>query len=260
MHGYTYRGYALMRRPGPRLDQGIVTHIDRSPVDPILAERQYVIYQETLASVGWRVCEVDPAPEHPDAVFVEDTLVVCADLAVVTRPGVQERRDEVVGAETAARTLGLRVAGIDKPGTLEGGDVLQVGHTVYVGVGVRTNPEGAEQLAQLLAPLGRQVRTVSLGEVLHLKSAVTALPDGMLVGLPDLVDASVLPPVRPVEEEPGAHVLPLGGRDVLVSAAAGQTIHQLTADRWRVLPVDISEFEKLEACVTCLSVLVWNGR
>ena len=260
MHGHTYRGYALMRRPGPRLEQGIVTHIDRSPVDPILAERQYVIYQEALASAGWRVCEVDPAPEHPDAVFVEDSLVVCADLAVVTRPGAQERRGEVVGAEAAAHTLELRVARIDEPGTLEGGDVLQVGHTVYVGVGGRTNVEGAEQLAQLLAPLGRRVRTVPLGRVLHLKSAVTALPNGTLVGLPDLVDSSVLPPVRPVQEEPGANVLPLGERDVLVSAAAGRTIRRLAAERWRVLPVDISEFEKLEACVTCLSVLVWKAR
>ncbi|WP_017586454.1 dimethylargininase [Nocardiopsis ganjiahuensis] len=256
MDGYTYYGVALMRRPGPRLADGIVTHIARTPVDPVLAARQYTIYQETVASAGWRVHEIDPAPEHPDSVFVEDPLVVCEDLAVLTRSGAEARRGEIEGVEAAVRTLGLRVARIEKPGTLDGGDVLQVGETVYVGVGTRTNEDGADQLEQLLAPLGRKVHRVALGEVLHLKSAVTALPDGSFVGLPELVETASLPPIRRAPEEPGAHVLPLGGRDVLVSAAASETIHQLTADHWRVLPVDISEFEKLEACVTCLSVLI----
>ncbi|MEU3017792.1 dimethylargininase [Nocardiopsis sp. NPDC007018] len=256
MDGFSTFGVALMRRPGPRLADGIVTHVARTPVDPVLAARQYTIYQETLASAGWRVHEVDAAPDLPDSVFVEDPLVVCEDLAVLTRPGAKARRGEVEGVEATVRALGLRVVRIEEPGTLDGGDVLQVGEDVYVGIGERTDEEGARQLERHLAPLGRKVRRVRLGRALHLKSAVTALPDGTLVGLPELVDTAALPPVRPVAEEPGAHVLPLGGRDVLVSAAAHETIHQLAADHWRVLPVDISEFEKLEACVTCLSVLV----
>ncbi|MDE3722053.1 N(G),N(G)-dimethylarginine dimethylaminohydrolase [Nocardiopsis sp. N85] len=255
MNAYTH-GVALMRRPGPDLAQGIVTHIDRVEVDPVLASRQYTIYQETLASAGWRVYEVDPAPEHPDAVFVEDPVVVFEDLAVLTRSGAPERRGEVDGVEAAVRRLGLRVARIEAPGVLDGGDVLQVGATVYVGVGGRTDETGAAQLEQLLKPLGREVRRVPLGGALHLKSAVTALPDGTVIGLAELVDASALPPIRRPAEAEGAHVLPLGGRDVLISAAAHDTVHELAGQGWRVLPVDISEFEKLEACVTCLSVLI----
>ncbi|WP_116247081.1 dimethylargininase [Nocardiopsis sp. FIRDI 009] len=256
MDGFTSPGMVLTRRPSPQMERGILTHLPRSPVDPVLAMRQFVVYQEALASAGWRVVEVDPAPDHPDSVFIEDTVVVCADLAVLTRPGAEERRGEVEGVEAALRSLGLRVARVEAPGTLDGGDVLQVGETVYVGVGGRTDTEGADQLARLLKPLGREVRRVGLGAALHLKSAVTALPDGSLIGLPDLVDTSALPPVRRAPEEPGAHVLPLGGRDVLVSAAAPGTIHELTAEHWRVLPVDVSEFEKMEGCVTCLSVLI----
>lgn len=252
----TYHGVALMRRPGPNLARGIVTHIDRVEVDPVLAARQYTIYQEALASAGWRVYEVDPAPEHPDSVFVEDPVVVCGDLAVLTRSGAPERRGEVEGVEAAVRGLGLRVARIEAPGTLDGGDVLQVGATVYVGVGGRTDEAGAAQLERLLKPMGREVRRVALGAALHLKSAVTALGDGTLVGLEELVDAAALPPLLRPREEPGAHVLPLGGRDVLISAAAHETVHELSGRGWRVLPVDISEFEKLEACVTCLSVLL----
>ncbi|WP_017597534.1 dimethylargininase [Nocardiopsis lucentensis] len=256
MDGFTSPGLALTRRPSPEMERGILTHVPRSSVDPVLAMRQHVIYQEALASAGWRVVEVDPAPGHPDSVFVEDTVVVCGDLAVLTRPGAEERRGEVEGVEASVRSLGLRVARVEAPGTLDGGDVLQVGETVYVGVGGRTNAEGADQLARLLKPFGREVKRVEFKAVLHLKSAVTALPDGSLIGLPDLVDATALPPIRRAPEEPGAHVLPLGGRDILVSAAAHATIHELTAEHWRVLPVDVSEFEKMEGCVTCLSVLV----
>ncbi|MEU0239588.1 dimethylargininase [Nocardiopsis sp. NPDC006198] len=256
MDGYTYYGVALMRRPGPELAQGIVTHMERTPVDPVLAARQYTIYQEAVASAGWRVHEVETAPALPDSVFVEDPVVVCEDLAILARPGADTRRGEVDGVEASVRLLGLRVARIEAPGTLDGGDVLQVGATVYVGVGGRTDADGAAQLEQLVKPLGREVVRVELGRALHLKSAVTALPDGSLIGLSELVDADALPPVRRPPEERGAHVLPLGGRDVLVSAAAHETVHELAAEGWRVLPVDISEFEKLEACVTCLSVLI----
>lgn len=253
---FATRGVALVRRPSPKLAEGILTHIERSPVDTALAMRQYAIYQETLASGGWQIREVDPAPEHPDSGFVEDTLVVCDDLAVVARPGARERRGETAGAERAAGELGLRIERIRAPGTLEGGDVLQVGPTVYVGSGGRSNTEGIEQLTDLLAPLGRRVVPVALGAALHLKSAVTALPDGTMLARPDLVDTAALPPLRPTAEPAGCHVVPLGGRDVLISAAAPTTIHELTAQGWTVLPVDISEFEKLEGCVTCLSVLV----
>lgn len=254
--GYTYHGVALMRRPSPDLSRGVLPHVPRAAVDTVLAARQYTIYQEAVASAGWRVHEVEAAPEHPDSVFVEDAVVVCEDLAVLTRSGAEGRRGEVDGVEASVRMLGLRVARIEAPGTLDGGDVLQVGSTVYVGVGRRTNVEGAVQLEQLLKLLGREVVHVGMGGALHLKSAVTVLPDGALVGLADLVEADVLPPVRRVSKGSGAHVLALGGRDVLVSAAAHETIQQLTADRWRVVPVDISEFEKLEAYVTCLSVLI----
>jgi dimethylargininase len=247
---------ALVRRPGPRLAEGIVTHIARSPVDPGLAGRQHGAYRAALAAAGGTVREVAPADGSPDAVFVEDVLVVCGDLAVLTRPGAPERRGEVAGVEDAAARLGLRTARITPPGTLDGGDVLQVGRTVYVGRGGRTNAEGVRQLGALLRPLGRTVVPVRLRAVLHLKSAVTALPDGTLLAFPGLVEPGTLPAVRPVAEEPGCHVVPLGGDHLLISASAPRTAADLTALGYRVHAVDIGEFEKLEGCVTCLSVLV----
>jgi len=191
---------------------------------------------------------------------VEDTVVVCGDLAVLARPGAAERRAEVAGTEETVRALGLDVERIEEPGTLDGGDVLMVGTTVYAGRGGRTNAEGIRQLRGLVAPRGFAVVAVPLHQVLHLKSAVTALPDGTVVAAdPSLIDASPLPAVRIVPEAAGSHVVLLGGGAVLMAASAPRSAALF--DDWGldVTVVDIGEFEKMEGCVTCLSVLIARG-
>jgi dimethylargininase len=246
---------ALVRRPGPRLAEGLLTHLDRSPVDVDLAQRQWAAYVAALEAEGWETVEVPVADDCPDAVFVEDTVVVYGDLAVITRPGAVERRPETAATEEVLRGLGFRIARIEPPGTLDGGDVLKHGGTVWVGLGGRTDRHGAEQLAAHLAPLGARVVPVPVTRVLHLKSAVTALPDGTVVGHEPLVDdPAVWDPFLPVPEEPGAHVVLLGGDTVLMAADAPRTRTLFEQRGLRVVTVDISEFEKLEGCVTCLSV------
>ena len=248
---------ALVRRPSRHMAEGIVTHIDRTPVDVELAFEQHAGYVRALAAAGWAIHEVEPADELPDSAFVEDTVVVCNGLAVLTRPGAPERVAEVAGAERAASALGLEIARIEAPGTLDGGDVLQVGATVYVGRGGRTNGEGIRQLRRHLATRDRTVVPVPLKEVLHLKSAITALPDGTIIANdPDLIDASALPTLRPVPEEGGSHVVLLGGGSVLMAASAPRSAELFDDLGFDPEVVDISEFEKMEGCVTCLSVLV----
>ena len=138
---------------------------------------------------------------------------------------------------------------------MDGGDVLQVGDTVYVGRTQRTNDAAAAQLADLLAPLERKVIQVDVTGALHLKSAVTALPDGTLIAHPDWFDASaVRGPVLAALESSGADVL-LVGETVVISASAAQTAALIRRQGFSAEPVDIGEFEKCEAGVTCLSVL-----
>ena len=251
---------ALVRRPGPRLADGLVTHIERSPVDLDLARHQWERYVAALLSEGWEIVEVAPAEDCPDAVFVEDTVVVLGDLAVISRPGADERKPETAGTESALAGLGYRIARIEAPGTLDGGDVLKhVGPdgaaTVWVGLGGRTNAAGIEQLAAHLAPLVARVVTVPTTRVLHLKSAVTALPDGTVVGHEPLVDdPATWADFLPVPEEPGAHVVVLDDTTVLMSTSAPRTRELFERRGLRVVAVDISEYEKLEGCVTCLSV------
>jgi dimethylargininase len=247
---------ALVRRPSPGLGDGIVTYIDRRPVDAALAARQHDAYVEALEAAGWDVRWLPPADDLPDAVFVEDTVVICDDLAVLARPGRPERVPEVASMEEMIAELRLEMVRIEGKGTLDGGDVLQVGNTVYAGRSARTNEDALCQLARLLATRGRRVVPVTLNDCLHLKTAMTALPDGSLIGVPELLDTSALPYLGVAQEPAGGHVAVLGEKQVLLAASAPRTADQLASSGYDVTVVDISEFEKLEGCVTCLSVLI----
>lgn len=246
---------ALIRRPSPRLAEGLVTHLERTPVDARLATGQWQAYVAALNRHGWETFEVEPADDCPDGVFVEDAVVVFRNVALIARSGAPARRGETPGVEEAVARLGCSVNWVWEPGTLDGGDVLKVGDTLYVGRGGRTNAEGVRQLRAVFEPLGARVVAVPVSRVLHLKSAVTALPDGTVIGYEPLVDSAALfPRFLPVPEEAGAHVVLLGGSDLLMSASAPKTAELLADLGFDPVVVDISAFERLEGCVTCLSV------
>ena len=246
---------ALVRVPSPRLAEGIVTHISRRPVEYRLALAQWHGYVEALRAHGWETVEVPPAADCPDGVFVEDTMVVYRNVALIARSAAAARRPETAAAEQTAADLGLSINRIREPGTLDGGDVLKVGDTIYVGRGGRTNAAGISHLRSTFEPLGARVVAVPISKVLHLKSAVTALPDGSIIGYPPLVDdPGAFPRFVPVQEESGAHVVLLGGGRLLMAASAPRSAEQFADLGYEPVLVDIGEFEKLEGCVTCLSV------
>lgn len=253
--GTVKSGTILVRRPSPLLADGEVTHIGRQPVDLGLAHEQWMNYIEVFRRRGWDVVELEPLDDHPDGVFVEDVVVMFESLAVITRPGAASRAGETRGLDERLSAIGYEVGRIEAPGHLDGGDVMKIGSTVYIGRGGRTNTEGIAQLAALVEPAGFAVVTVDMTKALHLKSAVTALPDGTVIGYEPIVDdTTVFTPFLPVPEEPGAHVVELDDTTVLMAARTDRTRALLEANGLRVEVVDISEFEKLEGCVTCLSV------
>ncbi len=242
----------LVRQPGPKLAQGLLTHIERQPVDAGLALDQWHGYVAALVDFGWQPVEVPAAPESPDSVFVEDTVVWWKGAAVLARPGAPQRRGETAAVEQVLTRMGVPVVAIEAPETLDGGDVLKIGDRFLVGVGGRTTPGGVRALGEAL---GVQAVPVPVSKVLHLKSAVTALPDGTVIGYPPLVDdVGAFDTFMAVPEEPGSHVVVLDDTTVLMAASAPATAAQLRARGLDVVTVDISEFEKLEGCVTCLSV------
>ncbi|MFI2426093.1 dimethylargininase [Streptomyces sp. NPDC018955] len=246
---------ALVRRPAPRLAEGRATHVEREAVDVDRAVEQWEAYTETLRAHGWETIEVDPADDCPGSVFVEDTVVMYRNVALIARSGAEFRRAETPGVEEAVASLGCSVNWVREPGTLDGGDVLKVGDTVYVGRGGRTNAAGVRQVRAAFEPLGARVVAVPVAKVLHLKSAVTALPDGTVVGyVPNMDAPSLFPRFLPVPEAAGAHVVLLGGDRLLMASSAPRTAELFADLGYEPVPVDIGEFEKLEGCVTCLSV------
>ena len=251
------RRIAIVRPPAETLAEGQLTHIERVAVDLELANSQWDEYVALLSNAGWDIVEVPIATGQPDSVFVEDTMVIFGDLAIIGSPGAESRAGEIVEAERTISGLGLTVRHIEMPGTLDGGDVLKVDRTVFVGRGGRTNAEGIRQLRALVAPLGYTVVAVPVTRALHLKSAVTALPDGTVIGYPPLVDdPGVFGRYLAVPEAEGVAVVVLSDDTVLMSSAAPKSVALIADLGYRVLTADISEFEKLEGCVTCLSVRV----
>lgn len=248
---------ALVRAPSSRLGEGELTHLDRVLVDSDLADSQWEGYVEALRANGFETIEVPAADELADSVFIEDTVVIFGDAAVLTSPGAESRQAEVAAVRETVASLGLELSEITQPGTLDGGDVLKVGSTVYVGRGGRTNAEGIRQLRAIVSPLGYSVIAVPVEKVLHLKSGVTALPDGTVIGYADLVDnVDLYDRFLAVPEAEGAAVVVLSDDAVLMSSSAPKTAALIENLGYRVVMVDVSEFEKMEGCVTCLSVRI----
>jgi dimethylargininase len=248
---------ALVRAPAKTLSKGQVTHIKRKPIRFAKAQTQWAAYVAALEAEGFGTREIDADDKYPDSVFIEDTVVMLGQVAVITSPGANSRRGEEDAVVELIAELGLETRHIRLPGTLDGGDVLKVGTTIYVGRGGRTNAEGIRQFRAIAVELGYTVVAVPVTRALHLKSAVTALPDGTVIGHPTIVDSpSVFARYLEVPEVEGVAVVVLTNNSVLMSASAPKTATMIEELGYRVTTVDISEFEKLEGCVTCLSVRI----
>lgn len=248
---------SITRAVGPSLAECALTFLEREPIDTSKAAHQHALYCKALEESGIAVEVLSAEPHLPDAVFVEDVAVVLDELAVIARPGIDTRQREVATVRTAlAKHRALEE--IRAPGTLEGGDVLKVGRKIFVGMSSRTNRDGYEQFARMVTRYGYQIRPIAVEGCLHLKTAVTALTEQTLLMHSGWVDAGALhglEHVRAPESEPfGANVLAVNGV-VLVSAKWPGTHELLERRGFAVKALDISEFEKAEAGLTCLSLI-----
>lgn len=249
---------ALVRDVSPALASCELTFVERQPIDVARARAQHAAYCALLERIGCAVRFIEPAPAHPDGVFVEDAAVVLDELAIVTRPGAESRRGET--ASVAAALAEYRpLSVIRDPGTLDGGDVMRAGRDLFVGITARTNRQGFEELAAVARRFGYRATAVSVRGCLHLKSAVTAIDAETLVINPRGVAPEVFGGRRLIEAAPaepsGADILSLDGT-VIVAASAPETLGRIARAGLRAEAVDVSEFEKAEAGVTCLSLVI----
>ena len=247
---------ALVRDVSPALASCELSFIERQPIDLGRARAQHAAYCAALARAGAPVTFIAPAPEHPDGVFVEDAALVLDEVAIITRPGAESRRGEVTtvaSALAAHRPLSF----IREPATLDGGDVMRAGRDLFVGVTARTNRDGFDQLTAIASRFGYRTIAVRVSGCLHLKTAVTSIDPETLVLDRACVDAAAFGGRRIIDakEPSGGDVLNVNGT-VLVLASAPATREAIAAAGYGTEAIDLSEFEKAEAGVTCLSLLV----
>jgi len=252
---------AIVHAPGPALARCEVTFVARQPIDVGRATAQHRDYCALLAACGVEVESVAVSPDHADAVFVEDTAVVLDECAVLGAMGVASRRDEVAAIAPVLRRF-RSVHAVNAPAKLEGGDVLRIGRTLYVGRSARTNEHGVKALAAIATPLGYRVVPVDVRGCLHLKTACTAAADDLLLANPAWLDLAPFAGLRVVAvdaAEPfGANLLRLDDT-LLASASFPRTNAQLRALGLPLHTVAIDELEKAEAGMTCMSLLL-RGR
>ncbi|HLW73650.1 MAG TPA: arginine deiminase family protein [Gammaproteobacteria bacterium] len=248
---------ALVRDVSPSLERCELSFQQRVSIDLEKARQQHARYIETLTVLGCRVQALPPLPENPDAVFVEDAAVVVDEVAVITRPGAESRR-----AETESMAVCLaqyrRLAFLEEPATLDGGDVLRIGRRVYVGLSERSNRAGLEQLAVLLKPFGYTVEGVKLTGCLHLKTAVTLVATRRLLINPAWADMAAFRDVEFAEvdlAEPHAGNAVLVGEALVYPRSFPRTRARLERLGLEVHAVDMSETEKAEGGVTCCSLI-----
>jgi dimethylargininase len=248
---------ALTRAVSSSLTDCVLTHVPRTPIDLERARRQHHEYEQVLVRLGCRVQQLHEEPALPDAVFVEDVAVVLDEIGIMTHPGATTRRAEVESVAAALRHY-RPLARLTGPGTLDGGDVLRIGATLYVGLGARTNAAGASQLADIVRDFGYAVCPVDVRGALHLKSAVTDVGEGLLLMNPAWLDIGPFAGFDRIDVAPGepfaANALRIHDR-VVYPAAFPRTRDRLVQRGVDVLEIDVSELAKAEGGLTCCSLL-----
>lgn len=248
---------AIVRAPTDALARCELTHLVREPLDVERARHQHAAYVALLRELGTEVVELPADPDLPDAVFVEDIAVVLDELAVVTNPGAASRRPEIP-AVAAALAPYRPLVHLTPPATLDGGDVLRIDRTLFIGRSRRTNQAGVDRLADAVGPHGYAVRPVRLGDCLHLKSGCTYLGNGVVLANPAWVDIRRFEDCRVVEvapDEPRAANTFRVGDTTVMAAGFPATAARIAAAGFHVRTVALSELQKAEAGGSCMSLV-----
>lgn len=248
---------AIVRSVSPLITSCELTFRDRQAIDADRAVEQHAAYVGVLKQLGLEMIVAPAAPNLPDSVFVEDTAVVLDDVAIVARPGADSRAAETPAIAELLEAY-REVRAIEPPGTLDGGDAVFIDDTLYVGHSTRTNVAGITQLRECLEGFGIDVRPIRVGRCLHLKSACVYLGNGTVLLNPRWVNAGPFEFFDVIETPPdepaSANALAVGGT-VVISATHKQMIERIGATGRQVQAVEISEFEKAEGGVSCMSIV-----
>jgi len=218
---------------------------------------QHLDYIEALKECGLQVTVLSPDENFPDSTFVEDAALMTPHCAILTNPGAPSRTLETQSMLVVIREFYADVEMIEAPGTLEGGDVMMVGEHFYIGLSERTNQAGAEQMINILERYGMKGSVVDLAEVLHLKTGLGYLEDNNLLACGEFLSKPEFQQYNLLrvdhEEAYAANSVWVNGT-VLVPAGFPKTSNLIASAGYKVREVDVSEFQKLDGGLSCLSL------
>lgn len=247
--------YAIARAPAKTFDRGITTTNLGAPNYEMVLE-QHQAYVEALKSIGLTVIELDPLPDYPDAHFVEDTAVVTPEVAIITNPGAPSRQGEEKSIASVLEQY-RQIEHIQAPGTIDGGDVLMIGKHFLIGISERTNQQGAEQIGRILEKYGNTHTTIPVGAGLHFKSSVNTVSNNTLVVTQDFVNHEALKAYDKIavdhKESYAANTLWINDH-LLVPKGFPNTNTKLEALGRPIVELDVSEMQKMDGGLTCLSI------
>jgi dimethylargininase len=248
---------AITRQVASSINQCELTFLERAPIDVERARRQHAEYESALRRLGVAILGLPEMPDLPDSVFVEDAALVLDECAVITRPGAPSRRPETQTIEAALRPY-RKLLHIEAPARMDGGDILTIGHNIYVGLSERSDANAMEQLQDLVAPFGYEVHAVPVTGCLHLKSAATRVATDAVLANPAWVDPQSFGGVKIVEieaSEPHAANALLIEDTIIYAASFPRTQARLAVLGIPVLNVEADELAKAEGAVTCCSLV-----
>jgi dimethylargininase len=249
-----------VRPPAENFAAGIASSAGGGNPDVTQALEQHERYCQTLRDCGLQLMSLAPDSRYPDSTFIEDTAVLASGAAIVTRPGALSRRAETTATLESLREYFDVVHEIKSPGTLDGGDVCEVDGDFIIGVSGRTNPDGARQLTELLKYLGHNSVVVDIRgskELLHLKTGLSYLGDGVFVTCPDTLLGGALKRYELISvsatDSYAANCIRVNDY-VVMAAGYPRLLATLTARGYRVAALAMSEFRKMDGGLSCLSL------
>jgi len=251
--------HAIVRLPGANFADGLTTvDLGTPSLDRVVA--QHARYCEALRECGLALTTLAPDLHHPDSTFVEDTAIVTPRGAILTRPGAPSRLEEVEAIRPAIESFFPNPDAIHAPGTVDGGDICEAEDHFFIGLSLRTNEEGARQLAACLARFGYTSSTIDIrgqSGILHLKSGISFIGSNTLVvmeqmaGLPAFAGFDL---IRVSPSESYAANCVRVNECVLVAEGFPRFTADLEARGFHPLVLDMSEFRKMDGGLSCLSL------
>ena len=248
---------AIVRTPGRSIVEGLSDSKTLGLPNYEQAIIQHQSYIDVLIKCGLDVLVLEPCEEYPDSTFVEDVALITPNCVIITRPGAPSRKGEVHEIEFVLKQKFNNIEAIEAPGTIEGGDIMMVGDHYYIGLSERTNIEGAKQMIQILTKYGMSGSTISLKNVLHLKTGLSYLEENNLVVCGEFLNDSSLGRFNPIEipkkESYAANCIWVNN-SVIIPLGYPTTKQRIKNAGYPVIETDVTEFQKLDGGLSCLSL------